>query len=519
MKKIILLAGLSVAMMGCTSDFERFNEGTSGITDEELARIPVGGQELQDIGMWILPNQENGWQMDMELPGVFSGYNAACHFVDDFSAYTPRDSWNEYPYTDGYKHLYSGYNKIKGSTRADITNPAFAMATIVRAATTQRLTDMYGPLPYTEVNGVDIVVPYDSQEKIYVTILDELKAAAETLNALPENFNKYNDFDPLFGGNMKEWSLYAHSLMLRMAVRMAKQQPAKAKEYAEYAMQHGVILDNAHNALCHTIDNPLFKVMNAWSDSRVNADIVEYLKAWSDPRLPKYVSPNNQRQYVGYRGGSPINIKGKQQVPYYSGVNLTKTSPIVLFNAAETYFLMAEAALNGWNVGGQTPEQLYNKGVQTSFEQFNIGAEAAATYLQNSKKRGAFTDPYHPELNDEKFSSEITVNWADAEGDKEKQLSKIISQKWLAMFPYNTIEAWTEWRRTGYPNMLPSLNNRSAGLVEQIHQVNGKDQGGMRRLTFGITDWNNKDMGPNMEQAVEYLGGPDSYSTNLWWAK
>jgi len=36
----------------------------------------------------------------------------------------------------------------------------------------------------------------------------------------------------------------------------------------------------------------------------------------------------------------------------------------------------------------------------------------------------------------------------------EQQIKAIITQKWFAMDGNQNIEAWTEWRRTGYPDFF-----------------------------------------------------------------
>lgn len=521
MKKIIYLSSL-LLLFGCTGDFHEINKSSYGIDDEDLKSIPKGGSNIQDAIIWILPDQENGWQHGMDMVGNFSGYCSANNFIDDFNSYTPREAWNDYPYTDTYKHLYSNYNPVKNKSGANYSAPEFAIMSVIRCAISQRLTDMYGPLPYKNVDGIKLKVPYDSQRDIYMTILEELKSASESLDLMPSTtYIRYAPYDAVYGGNMKKWAKYARSLMLRMSVRIAKQEPEKAREYAEYAVSRGVIETNADNALKSTNDNPAYKVSVSWVDSRVSADIVEYMLCFDDPRTNKYFTPvfvyGNKPK--GLRSGSPKKAKDINMAELYSTPNISNDSPIVLFSAAETAFLKAEAALHGWNMAsGLTAEDFYKEGIKLSFEQWNVYTESNyAEYLRNTNKRGPYTDEALPVLDAPDFHSDITVNWEDAASDTEKQLSKIITQKWIAMFPYNTIEAWTEWRRTGYPNLMPSVYNRSGGEVKNITQKDGKDIGGMRRLRFGEKD--RRINAENVRQAVMMLGGEDSYSTDLWWAK
>lgn len=507
-----------LVLASCTDQFEDINKNPYGVDDKVLNTVPVGSTQIQDMNVWLSLNQENGWQHSMDLVGIYSGFNSPTGFTEDFNAYVPRDGWNEYPYADTYKHLYPSYNVIKAQTKGDFNSPIFAISHISRAAITQRLTDLYGPLPYSKVDGISTQIPYDSQRDIYLALLSELKQAADALDQVPMDYDKYVEYDVIFKGDAHAWARYARSLMLRMAVRMAAQESALAKEYAEYAVAKGVIQTNAESAKMPTKDNPMYKVSANWLDSRVNADIVEYMKAFKDGRTAVYFTsiPERNNQPFGYRCGSPLNIKSNGKASIYSVPKITQTSPITMLNAAEVRFLMAEGALNGWDMGGKTAKVLYEEGIKLSHEEW--GATLAPNYLTSTAKRGSFTDHLIPELSAPDFKSNITVNWDDAADDKNKLLSKIITQKWISMFPYNTLEAWTEWRRTGYPNLMPSLNNKSAGEVQDIVQdATGRDRGGMRRLRFADKDRRNNSA--NVKIAIGLLGGPDSHATDLWWAK
>lgn len=519
MKKIIILSALALAFASCTDKFPELNSNPYGIDENIQKTVPGGKEEISALGDWQAYNQENGWQMTMDMLGYMSGFNAATGFTDDYSVYNPKSGWNDYPYDDTYgKHLYPNYIKIRTKTKGDFNTFAFSTASIARVVMTLRLTDAYGPLPYSKADGLKTVVPYDSQRDIYLAMLEELKSASEALDEmLPKESAKYAIYDDIYKADTKMWAKYARSIMLRMAVRMAKQEPAKAKEYAEYAVSKGVITTNAENAKKPTIDNPTYKVSVTWNDSRASADIVEYMKAFGDARASKYFTPIASRggAVFGRRNGARANINKSDDRHNYSSPNIKKDTPITIINAAEVKFLMAEGVLNGWNMGGADARTLYEDGIKLSHEEW--GATMSADYLTNTNTRGAFIDEKAPADNAPNFSSQITVNWVDAAGDKEKQLSKIITQKWISMYPFNTVEAWTEWRRTGYPNLMPIISNQSAGVVKDITQENGRDRGGMRRLKFSSKDIQADPK--NVKAAVALLEGPDTHATDLWWAK
>ena len=91
----------------------------------------------------------------------------------------------------------------------------------------------------------------------------------------------------------------------------------------------------------------------------------------------------------------------------------------------------------------------------------------------------------------------------------EKQREKIITQKWIANFPMG-LEAWAEFRRTGYPELAPAIDNLSGGVISDNFR-------GLRRLRYPYTERNlNKS---NYDKAVALLGGTDNESVDLFWTK
>ncbi len=101
----------------------------------------------------------------------------------------------------------------------------------------------------------------------------------------------------------------------------------------------------------------------------------------------------------------------------------------------------------------------------------------------------------------------LTIAWDEAAGGEEVKLEKIITQKWIAIYPPLGTEAWCEQRRTGYPRFFSSINNGSS--------ESGLERVGASRGMFAITEKeNNKE---NYEKAVQLLGGQDLLGTKLWW--
>ncbi|WP_431242275.1 SusD/RagB family nutrient-binding outer membrane lipoprotein [Flavobacterium sp. P21] len=88
----------------------------------------------------------------------------------------------------------------------------------------------------------------------------------------------------------------------------------------------------------------------------------------------------------------------------------------------------------------------------------------------------------------------------------EVKLQKIITQKWIAGFPEGQ-EAWSDYRRTGYPKLFPVIKNYSGGTIST--------QFGVRRINY-VTSEKATNAG-GVASGVAKLGGPDNGGTRVWW--
>jgi hypothetical protein len=85
---------------------------------------------------------------------------------------------------------------------------------------------------------------------------------------------------------------------------------------------------------------------------------------------------------------------------------------------------------------------------------------------------------------------------------------RIITQKYLAIYPDGE-EAWSEFRRTRYPKVIPNVTNNSSGTINTTTQI--------RRLKFPTTEYANNT--EEVQKAVVLLGGADNGGIKLWWDK
>ena len=141
--------------------------------------------------------------------------------------------------------------------------------------------------------------------------------------------------------------------------------------------------------------------------------------------------------------------------------------------ASEVYFLRAEAALFwGTEYGKGDPETLYKQGIETSFQE-NGATGSVDTYMASGNKPAANKVTSSKFGFDYQAPSQATAKF---EGTQEQKLEKIIIQKYIALYP-NGQEAWTEFRRTGYPKLNPIISGGNHNST-QITAARG-----MRRMT------------------------------------
>jgi len=508
---LILTALVSVC---CTAEFDKINRKGYQVDSEELQREGyIIGSTLKGLQGLVVPTAEHLYQFVEALAaGPYAGYfGATVAWTDKFETYNPPVDWQNKTFSDVFTRTYPYYRDILSSTDDPV---AQALAKLLRVCIMHRMTDMYGPIPYSKVisgnSSESLAVAYDSQEEVYRQMLRELD---EVLAVLSDNLglsaDAFRKFDDVYFGDLTKWYRFTNSLKLRMAVRMSYADPETAKKVAEEAVAAGVITTNADNAFLTVAENRSAMVFNDWSDHRVGADIISYMNGYADPRREKMFTKgvwNNKEDFYGIRIG--IDVANKDLfVTTYSSPVLNESSPFLWMNAAEVAFLRAEGALRGWNMGAEAKE-LYNSAIALSFEQYGV-SDKAADYIANTDlKPAAYTDPRSAFNDTGGPRSQITIAWED-EGGLERNLERIITQKWIAIFPL-CVEAWSEFRRTGYPKLIPVVENKSGGTIDSNIMP--------RRLWYPPIEYSENSA--NISSAVtNLLGGPDNGGTRLWWDK
>ena len=433
--------------------------------------------------------------------------------------------------------------------------------------------DLFGPLTYYDYkenfDGLSFV--YDRVKDIYYQAKADIDAAIECFKYYKDHRSEaYKKWIGIATGNyvglrssydidysdLSVWIRFANSLKLRMAIHMSKVEPATAKQWAEEAVAGGVI-ENTTDEIglfpyLFGVSHPLIEIMG-WNDIVMGASFINLLQNLDHPYM-KYLFTKNSialekskqavsgtsapattsegTVFIGMRNGvTPGEGQAASTNPYCGYSTLDRTyfaecnPPLYLMKVSEVNFLRAEGALRGWNMGG-TAQSFYEQGIRTAYlEDRNSPIKEYVNYIDDylnvdAPKGIAYIDPQGltPDM---PSVTKIGVKWNEGDS-KETKLEKIITQKYIASFPYS-YESWVDLRRTGYPKLFPILNTEhSDGTIKPGDPKVQTADNIMRRIPWVPDDSQTKedinDTGiPALSEDTNNKPATDTQMQRLWW--
>ncbi len=528
--KYILMIAAAAAAMSCTDSFLDRNTNPEEATDEMLGwdNLRVGSAFAQ-MTRNIIPTyqligeEEYGsanFQVVQDLTGnLFANYIGVVNsgFTANNVYNITSKAWYEAMFKDAYVRATGSWETL--NLHRGEAPEAAALGDILKVAVLHRVTDTYGPIPYSEIGSGNVTLRYDSQKDIYTGFFNELDAAIATLTsfwqAQPDT-KLLADYDNIFNGNVGSWLKFANTLRLRLAMRVVYADQTLAMAQADAALANPAGLMAAANDIARynkpssgAWENPLYVIQYSFNDDRVGATIETYMNGFEDPRRSKYFVAGSDGGYHGVRNG--INVTADyNQSSLLSTMNCSNNDATLIMNPAEAWFLQAEYWLRKGDKA--KARECYEEGVRVSFNVW--GATGADDYLADSEHQpGSFEDVVNGGNSYSSQLSTITPAW-NASGSFETNLEQIITQKYIAVFPEGQ-EAWSEFRRTGYPHIIPVVNNNSGGKISTTRQI--------RRLNYPSTEYRTN--ADNVNAAIvtmnneSSLGTGDNGGTRVWWDK
>lgn len=522
-RNISLTATLSVllVMSSCDKGFEEMNTDPNAFTEpviEDMFAYAVARGSLSGT---------DGDSVDFRYCSALTQYFASLWTLRWFGDKYNHDTMNFWGrlFDQGYTSYLKETEQIISLVKDDPTKSnMYAIARIWRVFGYHRITDIYGDIPYFNANkGYTeniYKVKYDPQSLIYADMLKELDESAKLLDASKPSFGA-SDF--IYKGDAAKWKKFAYSMMLRLGMRLTKVDPAQAETWVKKAIAGGVMKSNDDVALLvhtATANRLTYNATNAFmwvhtmnpnlkgeGVAKLSQTFINDLKSHNDPRMPVYstlwegnADPSKlpQTTQPALQKGLPNGydeVTVKTIIPGwtntllkgYSEINRStignETAPTIFQDYSEVELLLAEASMRGWNNTNAATH--YEKGVAAEM-QFIASLPGGMSISQTA------------------IDSYLAANPYPAGGTFEEKMESIHYEMRIAHF-MNFIEAYSNWRRTGYPKLTPTNwpGNLTGGTIP-------------RRLPYPTSEAVN-----NTEAYNEVVSrqGPDLLTTRVWWDK
>lgn len=392
----------------------------------------------------------------------WGGYMAAS------GGYSPSGDYVRYynnPASYGNNAFNTAYSNMANYNYVEKNSPTnqnyAAVCEIMKAYVFAQLVDIFGDVPYSQsLTGFTYLYPlYDNQQTIYKKLANKLDSAVLLIKNTSSPAVS-STADVMFKGDMTKWARLANTLHLRLLIRQSEVGDAAyiTSEISKITSNGMGFLGAGQDAtvqpgyqVANGLQNPNW---NAYAASitgipndyfRCSAFGVNLLKSFSDPRIDyiclsvggtNFGTPGKlgTGPYVGVDFGAAASTatNSNNTSSIGPGINASGTQAQVFVSASQSLFLQAEAMLRGWISGD--PAATYNAAITESFRILGVAAsKPASTYYGSG-------------------------NGVWPASDFQSNLKALITQKWIANYAVDCLEAWSDFRRLGIPSVPKSLD-------------------------------------------------------------
>ena len=397
---------------------------------------------------------------------------------------------NTYNFGSGDNYYNTLKNVVSMEQQAVIAgSPAVngysALGLFFRAYFFSKMSLEEGDIPLTQaLQGLGNLTPkYDTQKSVMIQCLAWLETSNTNLSALIAAGTTTVSGDIFFNGDLTKWQKVVNTFKLRLLLELSKQ---VSDSDLNLAAQFSAIVGNPvkYPVMTSSDDNLqyIFVGPNNYypqnpnnfgqNGSRQNSSqtYVSLLTSIKDPRVfatneparylvdTKKQSPTDFASFVGADPGLDLGIMyNNAGLQYYSFINRKRYystytgEPSIQIGYPELMFNIAEGINRGWATGNA--ETYYIAGIQASMTSYGIPATGTFTAFFYRPGSSDVTNLGNYD------TYTITTNWttyyaqpAVAYTSGGTGLTKILQQKYLAMFRHSGLEAYFNWRRTGVPN-------------------------------------------------------------------
>jgi len=444
MKKLKYIAlSLLFALGACDNvDFGDTNQNPNGAGEANTASLMAGAMSRYST----LSGRDY-----LIKPTLYVQYQSQVTYTDEMLYNEAASSWYSY-YVQTLSNLQlvininsdeANHTSILLSQGAPVNQ--IGVANIFKAIIFKRITDTWGDCAYSQaLKDNEFLTPaYDSQSDIYEGMIASLKESRDMMDSSligPTG-------DIIFGGNVEKWQKLANSLILQFSMQLSKKYPSSSG-YA--ATEFNSALSNVNGVIEDLSDEAWFSYnadfTNPWSANRkpdyfLSQEFTDALKGLgttsnttADARLNAF-STDAALDGVPY-GYSDGSGAGRSQM---SDLIWTEEAPLQLMTAAYTYLNRADAANLGWT--SENSADMLEMGINMSYETID--------------------DHYGTSISGD-AAAYASARVADIGTNSATQV--IAEEKWVALFP-SGFDAWSEWRRTEYPTLVPATDYLNNGTI------------------------------------------------------
>ena len=482
----------------------------------------------------------------------------------------PWDGWSGTPFNEFiFTQTCTNYSKELSGMKllyADMTeeeqeqNKVYMLCSdIIRSYAFQRATDLYDDMPYSEAGGAfqELFYPkYDTQEEIYMNIMETLKNAAAELSEYQfqtdAQESKFSSVDILCNGDLDKWIRMANSLRLRMAMRLCHVKPdAALSTIKELIAENRMLTEYSHDLgfeeqdKTHAFELTFFRGLDERGyESGAPATIIEDIMNYEyqpgdengitrhdfDPRLYAMFQPDIHGRYIGL----PLTIEeAEAELPnYYTEKELTDmynfndvvTNPwnperiptmynrrtyfnfdmkFPVMGSTETNLLLAEAAVR-WpgELGNIDVKSCIKKAIDAS-TRFYYNVNKTMSYNESSLPSILYVQAKAkaPELDEDHLADyeELAANKFASLTSTKDTLKFIFDQKFCHMNIMNPYEIYNEARRLvkDFDGELPFVSTPNVVFQE--------------RMFYPSSELTNN--GDNFAKVAH----KNTYDTPVWW--
>lgn len=502
---VIILTAFLFVFNSCKKDFETINQdpNNAGLDKASPDMLLTGAIES-------MTDRVHETFLGEEMGNCWAQHEAKVQYTDE----------DRYIYrVSVVNNTWASFYAANGMDVATLYNVAVeeklpnyqGVAIVLKCYIVSVLTDLFGPVPYTEAWTDNTLPAYDSQETIYRDIIAQLEVANNLLDPAGTEING----DILYGNDISKWKKFANSLKMRLLLRMsAKDEPFATTELTKIVSDpttYPVFGSNADNAALQYLgsapnNNPMNENRKTRDDHRISKTLVDIMWTNSpnlDYRICIYANQDDNNTFEGMPNGLTSSqaasyngngIKYTSKVgTWFTGVHDDGlTAPGMLMSYSELQFILAEAAFKGYIPGGTTEAgNYYNAGIYASYNQYGANLVAAVDNYGYLPDADATADSLAAD-----YIANDNYGWNAVNG-----MELIATQRWLASFDQG-LQSWFEWRRTGFPVLTPAAEGMNNGLIP-VRVPYPTDEAARNPSSLAA--------------GIGLLGGADDMNTRVWW--